>query len=123
VRAAVAFGKRVEVGEQCDGGVVLCRFAGGDHFIDARPRGVFGAGKLVQSLFAGEGTCLRVARFLVSSSGGCLALSVGPSPCCAVEEICHGPAGWVGDVRGVFVAESAKYLHPHGHSVIFDDPQ
>jgi hypothetical protein len=64
-----------------------------------------------------------VARFLISSSGGCLALSVGPSPCCAVEEICHGSAGWVGDVRGVFVAESAKHFHPHGHSVIFDDPQ
>jgi hypothetical protein len=40
-----------------------------------------------------------------------------------VEEIGHGPAGWVGDVRGVFVAESAKHLHPHGRSVIVDDPQ
>ena len=99
MRAAVAFGKRVEVGEQCDDGVVLSTLAGGDHCIDARPRGVFSAGKLVQPLFAGEGTCLLVARFLVSTSGGCLALSVGPPLCCAVEEICHGSAGWVGDVR------------------------
>jgi hypothetical protein len=59
---------------------------------------------------------------LVSALGGFLALTVGSPPCCAVEEIGHGPAGWVGDLRGVFVAESAKYLHPHGHSVIFDDP-
>jgi hypothetical protein len=49
--------------------------------------------------------------------------TAGPPLCCAVEEIGHGPAGWVGDVRDVFVAESAKDLHPHGHSVIFDDPQ
>jgi hypothetical protein len=41
----------------------------------------------------------------------------------AVQEIGHGAAVWVGDVRGVCVAGSAKHLHPHGHSVIFDDPQ
>jgi hypothetical protein len=50
-----------------------------------------------------------VARFLINSSDGGLALSVGPSPCSAVEEIGHGSAGWVGDVRGVFLAESAKH--------------
>jgi len=60
----------------CDGGVVLSRLACGDHCIDARLRGVFSAGKLVQSLFAGEGTRLFVARFLINSSGGGLALSV-----------------------------------------------
>jgi hypothetical protein len=41
---------------------------------------------------------------LVSALGGFPALTVGSPPCCAVEEIGHGPAGWV----GIFVVCSSR---------------
>src|SRR5262249_33689172 len=53
VVAVLAFGQRLQIGEQCDSGVILSRFPGGDQSLDARPRGFFFVGQFVESSFAG----------------------------------------------------------------------
>jgi hypothetical protein len=93
VAVAVAFGKRLKIGEQRDGRVILGRFPGGDHRLDARPRSVFLAGELIQSSFAGQSTGLLPSRLLFGALGSQPTLTIGSLPCGVVEQIGHGPAG------------------------------
>ncbi|MEV6908622.1 hypothetical protein [Amycolatopsis sp. NPDC051071] len=121
VTATIAFGEGLEIAEQRHSGVVLTRLSGSDHRIDARPSDILVKGQLVQPPFAGEGTCLLAARFLLGKLGGFTPLRVSPQPCRVVEKVGHGSPWWSGDGRGAFVAEPPKQLHPYGHSVLFDD--
>ena len=120
--AVLAFGECLEIGEQCDGGVVLGWFPGGDHRVDARPRGVFLAGQVVESSFAGQGARLLPACLVFGALGGQPTLAVGSSACRVVEQVGHGPAGWDGDGRGGVAAEAAQHLHPHPRGLTLDDP-
>lgn len=107
VVAILTFGQRLKIDEQGDGGVVLGRFPGGDHRLDARPRGVFLVGQFVESSFTGIEERLFPACLVVGALGGGLEFTVGSSPRRVIEQVGHGPAGWDGDSGGGAAAETA----------------
>lgn len=120
--AVLAFGECLEVGEQCDGGVVLGRFQGGDEGVDARPRGVFLAGQVVESSFAGHGARLLAPRLVFGALSGEPTLTVGSPACGVVEQIGNGAGGWGRDGRGVLSPEAAQHLHSYPRGLTLDDP-
>src|SRR5256885_2686664 len=110
VVVVVAFGQRLQIGEQGDGVVVFAGFLGVDHELDAGPGRFLVAGKVVESAFAGFGTGLCAAGLL----GGALVCLVAFAVCAiaggCVEQVGDGSPGRGREGGGVLVAVAAQQL-------------